>query len=819
MSAQEKACCGSHAKEPEGVAAESAAASCCHAQSLAHEDHALHDHSHHGHAHDHHAHHAVKDPVCGMSVDPHTARHRADFEGHTYYFCAARCREKFLADPASYLGERPKPPAAPPGTIYTCPMHPEVQQVGPGDCPKCGMALEPMMPNLDEDDGGELRHLSRRFWTLVALTLPVFLLAMGPHLFGWHLPTPWDGVAAWTEALLSSVVVLWGGASFFARGWRSLRPWSPNMYTLIALGTGVAWAYSMVAFFLPEAFPDGFRDAHGRVGVYFESAAVIVTLVTLGDFLELRARRRTGAALKALLGLAPKTARHVNADGSEHDVALEDVQAGDVLRVRPGEKVPVDGVVLDGSSHVDEAMLTGEPLPVAKRADDRITGGTVNQDGALTMRAEKVGADTLLSRIVALVAQAQRSKAPLQRVADRMAAWFVPAVVAVAVLAFAAWAVWGPEPRLAHALIALVSVLIIACPCALGLATPISIMVASGRGAHEGVLFKDAAAIERLRDVDTLVLDKTGTLTEGKPALQDVVSTGALPWDQLLAVAAALERPSEHPLARAILAGAKARGVKVPEVEAFRTLTGGGVQGRVAGRDAALGNARLFESLRIAIGDEARQRADAMRKDGATVMFLAVDGALAGLLAVADRLKPSTPPAIAALHAAGLRIVMLTGDNAVTAQAVAKTLGIDAVHADVSPTDKAAVVNALRAEGRRVAMAGDGINDAPALAAADIGIAMGGGTDVAIESAQLTLVKGELTAILRARALSQATVANIRQNLFFAFVYNALGVPLAAGVLYPWLGLTLSPMVAALAMSLSSVSVVGNALRLSRQRA
>jgi len=820
MSAQDKACCGSQAKLPEVALEEPATASCCHAKQSAHEDHAHHDHAHdHHHGHDTHAHHNVKDPVCGMSVDPHTAKHRAEFEGHTYYFCAARCREKFLADPASYLGERPKPVAAPPGTIYTCPMHPEVQQVGPGDCPKCGMALEPMMPTLDEDDRGELRHLSRRFWTLVALTLPVFVLAMGPHLFGWHLPMPWDGVAAWTEALLSSVVVLWGGASFFVRGWRSLRPWSPNMYTLIALGTGVAWLYSMVAFFLPDAFPQGFRDAHGRVGVYFESAAVIVTLVTLGDFLELRARRRTGAALKALLGLAPKTARRVNGDGSEQDVALEEVQAGDVLRVRPGEKVPVDGVVLDGASHVDEAMLTGEPLPVSKRADDRVTGGTVNQDGALTIRAEKVGADTMLSRIVALVAQAQRSKAPLQRVADRVAAWFVPAVVAVAVLAFAAWTLWGPEPRLAHALIALVSVLIIACPCALGLATPISIMVASGRGAHEGVLFKDAAAIEMLRDVDTLVLDKTGTLTEGKPTLKDVVSTGALPWDQLLAVAAALERPSEHPLARAILAGAETRSVKVPEVEAFRTLTGGGVQGRVVGREAALGNARLFETLGIAIGEDAQRRADDLRKDGATVMFLAVDGALAGLLAVADQIKATTPQAIAALHEAGLRIVMLTGDNAITAQAVARTLGIDAVHADVSPADKAAVVNALRAEGRRVAMAGDGINDAPALAAADIGIAMGGGTDVAIESAQVTLVKGELTAILRARALSQATVANIRQNLFFAFVYNALGVPLAAGALYPWLGLTLSPMVAALAMSLSSVSVVANALRLSRARA
>ncbi|WP_266171223.1 heavy metal translocating P-type ATPase [Dyella subtropica] len=790
-------------------------ANCC-AGKAAHAESHAHHHDHHHSGHHQHIAHAVKDPVCGMTVDPHNAKHRAEHEGHTYYFCAERCCAKFVAEPLRYLQDKPLPAPVAPGAIYTCPMHPEVQQVGPGDCPKCGMALEPMMPSAEEDDGGELRGMSQRFWMLVALTLPVFLLAMGPHLFGWHLPGPWDRVAAWVETVLASVVVLWGGAPFFARGWRSLKPWSPNMYTLIALGTGVAWLYSMVAFFLPGVFPEGFRDRHGHVGVYFESAAVIVTLVTLGDFLELRARRRTGAALKALLGLAPKAARRLAADGSEQDVSLDDVHAGDVLRVRPGERVPVDGVVLEGHSHVDESMLTGEPLPVAKAKGEGVTGGTVNQDGALTMRAEKVGAETVLSQIVALVAQAQRSKAPLQRVADRVAAWFVPAVVAMAVLAFAGWAVLGPDPRLTHALIALVSVLIIACPCALGLATPISIMVASGRGAQHGVLFKDASAIEALREVDTLVVDKTGTLTEGKPALRDVVSVGALSWDQLLALAAALERPSEHPLARAILAGAEARAVNVPAVTDFRTLTGGGVQGRVGGRDVALGNVRLFEALDIALSEDARLRADALRRDGATVVFLAVDGALAGLLAVADRIKPSTPKAIADLHEAGLRIVMLTGDNAVTANAVAKELGIDAVHADVSPADKAAVVNALRAEGRRVAMAGDGINDAPALVAADVGIAMGGGTDVAMESAQVTLVKGELTAILRARALSQATVRNIRQNLFFAFIYNALGVPLAAGLLYPLLGFTLSPMVAALAMSLSSVSVVTNALRLNR---
>ncbi len=787
---------------------------------------------------------AVIDPVCGMTVDPQTAKYHATHDGQIHHFCSARCHEKFVADPSVYLKTRAAPPAAP-GAIYTCPMHPEVQQVGPGHCPKCGMALEPMMPTLDEDAGGELASMTKRFWTLLALTVPVFALAMGPHLFGWHLPTPWDGVASWIEAVLATVVVLWGGAPFFARGWRSLKPWHPNMYTLIALGTGVAWLYSAVAFLLPGIFPVGFRDMHGRVGVYFESAAVIVTLVTLGDFLELRARRRTGAALKALLGLAPKTARRIGADGSESDVPLDDVHAGDVLRVRPGEKVPVDGAVLDGESHVDESMLTGEPMPVAKAKDDSLTGGTVNQDGALTMRAQKVGGETMLAQIVALVAQAQRSKAPLQRVADRVAAWFVPTVVAIALLAFAAWALLGPEPRLTHALIAAVSVLIIACPCALGLATPISIMVASGRGAQHGVLFKDASAIESMRDIDTLVVDKTGTLTMGKPALTELVVLSGQPRERLLALAAALERPSEHPLARAIVGAAEAEGVATPIATDFRSLTGRGVSATVGltavkapapeeitdhperssreraeskgtgeGSVVALGNAKLMAELHIAIGDEASTRAEQLRSHGATVMFLGVDGALAALLAVADRIKPDTPQAIADLHAAGLRIVMLTGDNATTAQSVARELGIDEVHADVSPADKAAVVNALRADGRRVAMAGDGINDAPALAAADIGIAMGSGTDVAMESAQVTLVKGELGAIVRARKLSQATVRNIHQNLFFAFIYNAVGVPLAAGVLYPWFGITLSPMIAALAMSLSSVSVVSNALRL-----
>jgi copper-(or silver)-translocating P-type ATPase len=754
------------------------------------------------------------DPVCGMSVDPPTAKYRAEHHGRTHYFCSARCREKFLADPSTYMEERAAPSAAPPGTVYTCPMHPEIRQSGPGHCPICGMALEPMTPTLDEDDGGELYSMTRRFWTLLALTVPVFVLAMGPHLFGWHLPAPWDGAVGWVEAALASIVVLWGGAPFFARGWRSLSPWRPNMYTLIALGTGVAWLYSAVAFLLPGIFPPGFRDMHGRVAVYFESAAVIVTLVTLGDFLELRARRRTGAALKALLGLAPKTAWRIAADGSEADVPLDEVHAGDVLRVRPGEKVPVDGVVLDGESHVDESMLTGEPMPVAKAKDDALTGGTVNQDGALTMRAQKVGGATMLAQIVALVAQAQRSKAPLQRVADRVAAWFVPTVVVIALLAFAAWALLGPAPRMTHALIAAVSVLIIACPCALGLATPISIMVASGRGAQSGVLFKDASAIEAMREIDTLVVDKTGTLTMGKPALTELVSFDGQPRERLLAVAAALERPSEHPLARAIVIAAEAEGAKTLAATNFRLLTGRGVSANVDGSAVALGNAKLMAELHIAMADAAGARAEQLRGQGATVMFLAVDGTLAALLAVADRIKPGTPEALRALHAAGLRIVMLTGDNRTTAQAVARELNIDEVHADVSPADKAAVVNALRAAGRRVAMAGDGINDAPALAAADIGIAMGNGTDVAMESAQVTLVRGELDAIMRAHTLSRATVRNIRQNLFFAFIYNTVGVPLAAGVLYPWFGITLSPMIAALAMSLSSVSVVSNALRL-----
>ena len=775
------------------------------------------------------------DPVCGMQVATTSPRH-VDHDGTRYWFCCDGCRDKFRANPDKYLAKAGSPHAAhghvhhahghakalpqkaTGGAIYTCPMHPEVRQTGPGHCPKCGMALEPELPSADEDDGGELRALTHRFWTLVALTIPVFALAMGPHLFGWQLPPPWNIVAGWIEAVLATVVVLWGGASFFVRGWRSLKPWSPNMYTLIALGTGVAWLYSAVAFLLPDLFPAGFRDTHGRVGVYFESAAVIVTLVTLGDWLELRARRRTGSALRALLDLAPKTARRIAADGSESDVPLGEVQAGDTLRVRPGEKVPVDGAVIDGVSHVDESMLTGESMPVAKGRNDRVTGGTVNQDGAFTMRAEKVGADTMLSRIVALVAQAQRSKAPLQRVADRVAAWFVPAVVAVAVLAFIAWAAIGPEPKAAHALIAAVSVLIIACPCALGLATPISIMVASGRGAHLGVLFRDATAIETLRNADVLLVDKTGTLTEGKPSLRTVETFGGIGEERVLVLAAALERPSEHPLARAIVAAAEARDVAIPVVEDFKPLVGRGVSGRVDGRAVAIGNARLLDETGVHADAAIRDKAHALRGEGATVMFMAIDGEVAAILAIADRIKDDTPTALAALREGGMRIVMLTGDNATTAHAVAQKLGIEEVHADVSPADKAAVVETLKREGCTVAMAGDGINDAPALASADIGIAMGAGADVALESAPVTLVHGDLSGIARARALSRATVRNIQQNLFFAFVYNAIGVPIAAGVLYPVFGIVLSPMIAALAMSLSSVSVVSNALRLRTAR-
>jgi P-type Cu+ transporter len=696
---------------------------------------------------------------------------------------------------------------------WTCPMHPEIVRNEPGDCPICGMALEPVMPTATIED--TTRDVRIKFWVSAVLTLPLLVTTMGPHLADWHLPDTWLRVAPWVEFLLASIVVLWGGASFFARGWRSLKPWRPNMYTLIAIGTGVAWAYSVLAVLMPDTFPAGFRDTSGRVGLYFEAAAVIVTLVLLGEWLEQRARQNTGAAIRALLSLAPPTAVRIGADGHEEEIPLSHVHVGDSLRVRPGSKVPTDGLVLEGASTIDESMLTGESLPVDKNAGDRVAGATVNQTGTLVIRAEKVGGDTLLSQIVNLVSQAQRSRAPAQRLADQVAAWFVPAVIAVAVLSFVAWAVLGPSPALAHALIAAVSVLIIACPCALGLATPLSIMVSTGRGAQLGVLFKDAAAIEALRDVDTLVLDKTGTLTEGRPRLASVIAVASVE-DELLTLAASLEQASEHPIARAIVGAARERGLALSRVDGFESLTGRGVTGRVDGRAVAIGNDALMADVGADVLTEVEAEAAALRSGGASVFHVAVDGGYAGLLAVADRVKATTPAAIAALKAAGLRLVMLTGDHEATARQIGRELGIDEVVANVRPEQKAAAIQRMKSEGRRVAMAGDGINDAPALAAADVGIAMGTGTDVAMESAHVTLVKGDLGAILRARRLSADTVKNIRQNLFFAFVYNALGVPVAAGLLYPVTGWTLTPAIAAAAMSLSSVSVVLNALRLAR---
>jgi P-type Cu+ transporter len=779
------------------------------------------------------------DPVCGMKVDPTRAAGRADHGGRTYYFCGARCRERFVAEPERYLklqapaliqlGRRPSvagAPAAPapplnapatpgPGVEYTCPMHPEIRQIGPGSCPLCGMALEPVEMTAEEPENDELVDMTRRFRVSLALAVPVFVLAMSEMLPGRPAHLVSAGAGIWVQLALATPVVLWGGAPFFARGWQSIVNRSPNMFTLIALGVGMAYLFSVVATLLPGFIPVALRTAHGGVPVYFEAAAVIVVLVQLGQVLELRARSRTGTAIRALLGLAPKTARRVREDGSDEDVPLEHVHPGDRLRVRPGEKVPVDGVVLEGASAVDESMVTGEPVPVEKRAGDPVIGSTVNGTGSLVMRAERVGSGTLLARIVAMVAQAQRSRAPIQKLADVVSGYFVPAVVAIAVATAAVWWLVGPEPRTAHALVNAVAVLIIACPCALGLATPMSIMVASGRGATAGVLFKHAEAIEILQTVDTLVVDKTGTLTRGTPALASVVPLAAWTDANLLRVAASLERGSEHPLASAIVDGAAARGITPAAVDAFESRSGKGVVGRVDGRTAALGNLRLLEDLHVSPGETAGH-AESLRSEGQTVVFVVVDGALAGLIGVADPIKDTTPEAIRALHEDGLRIVMLTGDSRTTADAVARTLGIDEVIAEVLPDQKAAVVQRLQREGRVVAMAGDGINDAPALAQAQVGIAMGTGTDVAMESAGVTLVKGDLRGIVRARRLSRATMRNVRQNLFFAFVYNALGVPVAAGVLYPAFGLLLSPMVAAAAMSLSSVSVIGNALRLRR---
>jgi Cu+-exporting ATPase len=783
--------------------------------------HKQQDHSptHAAHAHGEKAHtdtaHAAKDPVCGMTVDPHTAKHRATHNGQTYYFCAARCREKFVANPAQYLD--PAQAAVeelPPGTIYTCPMHPEIRQVGPGSCPICGMALEPEVVTADAAPNPELADMTRRLWIAAALTLPVAALEMGGHVTG--LPH-WLGqqTSNWIQLVLATPVVLWAGWPFFERGWASIRTRNLNMFTLIAIGTGVAWIYSIVGTLWPSVFPAQMRGHDGSVAVYFEAAAVITALVLLGQVLELRARDKTSGAIRALLDLSPKKARRIRADGSEEDIDLADVGVGDQLRVRPGEHVPVDGEIVDGRSAIDESMVTGEAMPVTKAAGAHVIGGTTNGSGAFVMRADKVGRDTVLARIVQMVAEAQRSRAPIQRLADQVSGWFVPAVIAIALLAFAAWMIWGPEPRFTYALVAAVSVLIIACPCALGLATPMSIMVGVGRGAHSGVLIRNAEALERMEKVDTLLVDKTGTLTEGKPRVVEIKTAGAVADAELLRLAASLERASEHPLAAAIVKEAEERGLALVEPKNFDSPVGKGVSGTVDGRRVVIGNLRIMADAGIDT-TALDATADALRADGATAIFVAIDGKAAGLIAIADPIKKTTPAAIAALREAGIRIVMLTGDQRTTAEAVARKLGIDEVEAEVLPEDKSAVVTRLKNAGRVVAMAGDGTNDAPALAAADIGIAMGTGTDVAMQSAGVTLLKGDLAGIVRARALSAATMANIRQNLVFAFAYNAAGVPIAAGVLYPVFGLLLSPMIAAAAMSLSSVSVVANALRLSR---
>jgi P-type Cu+ transporter len=770
-------------------------------------------------AHRHQAAERATDPVCGMTVDPATAKHRAEFAGRMNFFCGAGCREKFAADPEKYLdkmhpAKRPAAPSAHDAGAWTCPMHPEIVRGGPGSCPICGMALEPMTPSATEEANPELADMTRRFWIGFALSLPLLAIVMGDHILPHGLAGMLSGRAlVWVQLVLATPAVLWSGAPFFARGWASLVNRRLNMFTLIALGTGVAYGYSLVAAFMPGVFPASFRAPDGQVALYFEAAAVIVTLVLLGQVLELRARAQTSSAIRALLDLAPKTARVVRDDGSETDVPLDQVAFGDRLRVRPGEKIPVDGVVLDGSSAVDESLITGEPLPAEKVPGDKVTGATVNATGSFTMRAERVGRDTLLSQIVAMVAQAQRSRAPIQSLVDTISAWFVPAVIAVAIVAFIAWAIFGPPPALGFALVNAIAVLIIACPCALGLATPMSIMVGTGRGAHAGVLVRNAESLELMEKIDTLVVDKTGTLTVGKPRLVGVTSLGGVAEDELLRLVASLERGSEHPLAAAIVAGAEERGLALAAATDFDSQTGKGVVGTVDGKRVAVGNTALFAALGIGPG-ELPARAEALRHDGQGVMLVAVDGAAAGLVAVADPVKESAIGALKTLREDGIRVVMLTGDSRTTAQAVARKLGIDEVVAEVLPDQKASAVKKFQDEGRFVAMAGDGINDAPALAQAQVGIAMGTGADVAMESAAITLLKGDLHGIVRARRLSRATMSNIRQNLFFAFVFNALAVPIAAGILYPWLGLLLNPMIASAAMSLSSVTVIGNALRL-----
>ena len=765
---------------------------------------------------------AAIDPVCGMTVDPKTAAGSFEYKGTTYYFCATHCLHRFQKDPESFLSRTPAAPTlhkigskpTPANRKYTCPMHPEIVRDGPGSCPICGMALEPLTASLDDEENHELIDMSRRFWVAVALSIPVFALGMSELIPGQPLQrlVPMS-MLAWVQLVLATPVVVWAGWPLFERAWQSIANRSLNMFTLIGLGVGVGYLFSLIAVLLPSIFPTSFRDAHGNVPVYFEAAAVIVTLVLLGQVLELRARSQTGSAIKALLGLAPKTARRVGADGQEEDVPLDEVQAGDRLRVRPGEKVPVDGVLLDGKSAVDESMITGEPIPVAKHAGDRVVGATVNGTGSFVMRAERIGSETLLAQIVQMVAEAQRSRAQIQRLADVVSSYFVPAVVLIAALTFAVWSIWGPEPRMAHGLVNAVAVLIIACPCALGLATPMSIMVATGRAALNGILFKNAEAIEVMRKVDTLIVDKTGTLTEGKPQLQTVVVTDRLDEATVLRFAASLERLSEHPLAAAIVAGAQARGLKLSDAARFNSLTGKGVVGEVDGHRVAVGNRVLLDEFRVE-ATKLTAQAEALRAEGQTIMFVIVDEKPAGLIGVADPIKETTPEAVKQLHAEGIRLVMLTGDSRTTAEAVARKLGIDEVVAEVLPDQKVDVVKKFQSTGAIVAMAGDGINDAPALAQAQVGIAMGTGTDVAMRSADVTLVKGDLRAIVRARSLSRATMSNIKQNLFFAFVYNSIGVPIAAGVLYPFFGLLLSPMIAAAAMSFSSVSVIGNALRL-----
>ncbi len=781
----------------------------------------------------------IRDPVCGMTIDPAKSEHRTEFGGQTHNFCSASCRSKFIAAPEQYLtAETGKETVVTAGearskrgsgshrsardddisivtdVTYTCPMHPEVRQHGPGDCPICGMALEPLSAAPVDHSNPELNDMTRRFWVSTAMALPVVALEMAGHIPGLGLTGAMPSrVAIWMQFLLATPVVLWAGWPLLERGARSFLTGRLNMFSLIGLGVGVAYLFSLVATFLPGLFPPAFRDAKGMVAVYYEAAAVITVLVLLGQVLELRAREQTGSAIRALLNLAPKTARRLRADGSDEEIPLASVQVGDRLRIRPGDAVPVDGVMVDGRSSVDESMVTGESMPVAKTPDDDLIGGTINQTGSLVMRAEKVGSDTVLARIVAMVAEAQRSRAPIQRMADLVARYFVPAVIGVAILAFIGWLLWGPSPAFAYALIAAVSVLIIACPCALGLATPMSIMVGVGRGAQAGVLIKSAEALERFEKVDTVVVDKTGTLTEGKPQVTDIITAGNVSESDLLSLAASLERSSEHPLAAAIVAAATERNLTVKDAAEFASITGKGVVGRVGDRQVVLGNTLLMREQGIGFGS-LEILADEARRDAATVLLVAVDGEAAGMIAVADPVKASTPNALARLKAYGTRIVMLTGDNRITAEAVARRLGIDEVQAEVLPEDKHMVVKNLKQQGRIVAMAGDGVNDAPALAEADVGVAMGTGTEVAMQSAGVTLVKGDLAGIARARALSRATMGNIRQNLFLAFVYNAFGVPVAAGVFYPLFGWTLSPVIAAAAMAFSSVSVIGNALRL-----